>query len=886
MFVLNIHQGKCICRDNTAGDNCELCARGFYGNALGGEPDDCKPCPCPGQGACIELYEDTVACLECPTGYTGHKCDICIDGWFGEPDNEMPCRECDCNGNVDPNAVGNCNRTSGECLKCIHDTAGFSCDRCLPGYFGDPLALPKGDCRTCGCNPVGTMQLEDEPEGPYLCDQLSGQCQCKAFVAGEKCERCVNGYWNILSGQGCEECDCDPVGSFNTSCDISSGQCFCREGVVGRKCDQCAVNMFGFSREGCLPCTCDPIGSLELQCAPDGQCPCRENVEGIHCDRCKENKYDRQAGCRDCPPCYTLVQEAVDAHRVKLQQLSALISNVTDNPALPDDREFEQRLQEVVTVTEQLFKSAEQATSGERSPLELLDEMQERLDEVKQLAGKIATHMEETRVLSVQGERNTSEAQQLMERLEQVVRETQLFLERDGADALRRAVEQSKQFGIQSGRMSEIAREARGLADQHELSADQVADVADAAVTNATAAYDLAYRVIEQQRNFSNEIQLLHNSLDSTEQLIGQTRGQAEEAQRDATDAYDAALNVYAEAKSGFADVDVDSLKKRADELKTEVQRLKADLEVLTSEHEPLLDELEQNADTVAELLDRGLAQQQAADELMADVDAARDKAEKAVVAGEKTLEEARKTLETLQGFDRQVQESRELASEALREVDQIAEQIAEAERKTADAREALQGAESNAEFARDMAAEAEAMAQQAQQEATEIQTESAKTREEADGLREAAVGMVVQVSDTTASVEAYEQQLSSDSKLALEARQKANQAKSSAEAASAKVDAALAVVREVQQALRAAGDIDSAALDQLESRLQEAERELDEAQLQQRLDALRTNRTQQDRMLRDYEEQLALLRDEVANIEEIADALPTACYARVKLEP
>ena len=39
-------------------------------------------------------------------------------------------------------------------------------------------------------------------------------------------------------------------------------------------------------------------------------------------------------------------------------------------------------------------------------------------------------------------------------------------------------------------------------------------------------------------------------------------------------------------------------------------------------------------------------------------------------------------------------------------------------------------------------------------------------------------------------------------------------------------------------------------------------------------------------RQVNDYEEQLKELRKEVANIQDIADSLPTECYARVKLEP
>lgn len=127
--ICDPESGQCICEHNTAGDNCERCARGFYGNSLAGTENDCTPCPCPNQGACIQLQDKTIVCLECPTGYAGPQCEFCGDGYFGDPRGLVgpttECQICNCNENIDPNAVGNCNRTTGECLKCIHNTDSF-----------------------------------------------------------------------------------------------------------------------------------------------------------------------------------------------------------------------------------------------------------------------------------------------------------------------------------------------------------------------------------------------------------------------------------------------------------------------------------------------------------------------------------------------------------------------------------------------------------------------------------------------------------------------------------------------------------------------------------------------------------------------------------------
>lgn len=78
----------------------------------------------------------------------GPQCEICMDGWFGQPRGRGPCLQCTCNKNIDTNAVMNCNRTTGECLKCIHNTTGFHCESCLPGYFGRAVTNnPDERCR-------------------------------------------------------------------------------------------------------------------------------------------------------------------------------------------------------------------------------------------------------------------------------------------------------------------------------------------------------------------------------------------------------------------------------------------------------------------------------------------------------------------------------------------------------------------------------------------------------------------------------------------------------------------------------------------------------------------------------------------------------------------
>ena len=85
----NSTTGVCLnCTGNTEGDNCESCTSGYYGDPTRGIR--CMPCTCPlsansFSATCFLDVDDQQTCDSCELGYTGRNCEVCMDGYFGNP---------------------------------------------------------------------------------------------------------------------------------------------------------------------------------------------------------------------------------------------------------------------------------------------------------------------------------------------------------------------------------------------------------------------------------------------------------------------------------------------------------------------------------------------------------------------------------------------------------------------------------------------------------------------------------------------------------------------------------------------------------------------------------------------------------------------------------
>uniref|UniRef100_A0A8C3JMR6 Laminin subunit alpha-2 n=1 Tax=Calidris pygmaea TaxID=425635 RepID=A0A8C3JMR6_9CHAR len=291
----------CDCPPGYGGTSCESCwprHRRVNGTIFGGI---CAPCTCFGHA---DLCDDiTGECLDCKHNTGGPYCDRCLPGFYGEPTKGTAedCQLCACPLNIPSNNFSpTCHFDRSRGLICDECPAGYvgpRCERCAEGYFGQPL-IPGGSCQPCQCNDNLDFSV------PGSCDSLSGACLiCKPGTTGQYCERCADGYFgDALDARNCQPCHCHVNGSFSHICDSRTGQCECKANVIGRRCDLCQPETFGLeSSRGCVPCNCNSFGSKSFDCDGDGQCYCQPGVTGKKCDRCAHGFYNFEEG--GCTPC-------------------------------------------------------------------------------------------------------------------------------------------------------------------------------------------------------------------------------------------------------------------------------------------------------------------------------------------------------------------------------------------------------------------------------------------------------------------------------------------------------------------------------------------------------------------------------------------------------
>lgn len=206
------------------------------------------------------------------------------------------CERCNCSNNVDLSRSGNCDSFTGKCLRCLYETDGEHCEYCRDGFYGDAFSQ---HCQQCDCDVLGTNGVIQ------FCDRYTGQCPCLKNVEGIRCDQCIRNHWKIASGDGCEACDCDPIGSLSEQCNPYDGQCRCKDGFGGRQCNECQANFWGDPNVECHACECDHYGSATQQCDRiTGQCKCISGIGGYKCNECDRGFIGHAPSCSACGECF------------------------------------------------------------------------------------------------------------------------------------------------------------------------------------------------------------------------------------------------------------------------------------------------------------------------------------------------------------------------------------------------------------------------------------------------------------------------------------------------------------------------------------------------------------------------------------------------------
>lgn len=134
-----------------------------------------------------------VEICQCPQQYSGLSCQDPADGYYRLKHNVTTdishpivvigeVVRCNCHRHSDT-----CDRETGVCQNCQHNTTGGQCQRCLPGFYGDATRGSSVDCQPCICPTI-------ENNFSSTCEIRRGQLICTNCTEGYTGTRCESNF--------------------------------------------------------------------------------------------------------------------------------------------------------------------------------------------------------------------------------------------------------------------------------------------------------------------------------------------------------------------------------------------------------------------------------------------------------------------------------------------------------------------------------------------------------------------------------------------------------------------------------------------------------------------------------------------------------------------
>jgi laminin alpha 3/5 len=143
--------------------------------------DYCKPCSCSGNIDSTDPSScDTVtgACLRCMNNTGGAACELCAAGFFGDALLSKNCKKCDCA----ECGTHQCDNTFGDC-KCLNNVVGVGCSKCRDDYYGLGRCDGQG-CHYCDCGIASASSQCDDMTGQCECKKGTTGRRCERCAPG------------------------------------------------------------------------------------------------------------------------------------------------------------------------------------------------------------------------------------------------------------------------------------------------------------------------------------------------------------------------------------------------------------------------------------------------------------------------------------------------------------------------------------------------------------------------------------------------------------------------------------------------------------------------------------------------------------------------------